>query len=704
VEPLADAETAELVTSLLGSQVLPADLHAALLTRAAGNPLYTREYLAMLTEQKSLGRDIAAVAALVDALPGSVQAVIAARLDTLPAQSKRLLQAAAVVGHTFWAGALTSLAGMEEGTVASRLHDLVRRDYLRPSRVSAIAGEAEYVFTHALIADVAYSQLPRDTRAGYHRRAGEWHVAVTSPTNDTAAVSAGQAGVIARHYTLAHTLAAAVRGGRAERDELAALAADWHTRAARQVQQVDLAAAETHTLAALDLVPTGHRGRAQLLILLGETAHNAGRATDADTAYRQARNEFEAAGDLVGAALADVRRSGVLLKLARLAEAGQLIDQAVTVLERYPPGQELLDAYLASVFVLRWQGLSRQALARADQAVDLVGRLDDPPIDLVAKAFRQRGGSRSWAGDAAAEDDLRRALELARAHNLTYTLLNTLHDIGVLKCFNESPEAGVPFQQEVIALAVERGRKSFVVIESADLAESLADAGRIDEALALCEHAAGALPDTDDPLFAMRLQECWARVLTIRGSFGQASALVAEALPVARGADPVSLVDLLLTAISCASTTGDLDEGRLVDELVSTLQDPDIDAELSQLLGRLARVLGPAGHSDLVARISDHTPPGLLLYDNQVLTARAVVAETDAQDEHAAELYSQSATAWASFRCPLEQAHALLGAARCSMAVGAPSRHLVIEARDIAERLGAFPLLAEADAHLAGAT
>jgi class 3 adenylate cyclase/tetratricopeptide (TPR) repeat protein len=700
--PLADTETAQLVTSLLGTQVLPADLHAALLARAAGNPLYTREYLTMVTEQKSLATDTSTVAALVDALPGSVQAVIAARLDTLPTQSKRLLQAAAVIGHTFWVGAITGLTAMEKGTVASRLHDLVRRDYLRRSRVSSIAGEAEYVFTHALIADVAYSQLPRDTRASDHRRAGDWHVNVSSPADDTTAASGGRAAVIAHHYTEAHSLTSAVGRDRAELAELSVLAADWHARAARQVQQVDLGAAESHTLAALDLVPAGSPDRAGLLILLGETAHNAGRAHEAESAFRQARDEFEAHGDPVGTAIAEVRRSGVLLKLAHLGEAAQLIDQAVTVLERYPPGQELLDAYVASVFIFRWQGLSRQALARADQAVQLAERLDDPPAELVAKALRHRGGSRSWSGDPSAEGDLQKALELARAHNLTYTMLNTLHDLAVLKCFNESPQAGIPYQEEVIALAVERGRKSFVVIESADLAESLTDAGHIDEALALCERAAEALPDTDDPLFALRLHECWARVLTIRGSFDQASALVAEAMPVARRADPVSMVDLLLTAISCGFVSGDLDTGAtLVDELVSTLHDPDVDAELSQLLGRLARVLAPAGYSSLLARIAHHTPPGLLLYDNQLLSARAIIAETEARDERAVELYAQAATAWASFHCPLEQAYALLGAARCSGALGTPARHrLAREARDIARQLGALPLVTEAEHQL----
>ena len=163
--PLSDVENAQLVTSLLGTPVLPADLHAALLAKSAGNPLYTREYLNMLTDQTELDRRPGLrprVGSLADTLPGSVQAVIAARLDTLPARAQ-----AAVAGrgggrsHASGPAPSPLLTDTDQAAVSARLHDLVRRDYLRPSRSSSIAGEPEYTFSHALIADVAYHQLPR---------------------------------------------------------------------------------------------------------------------------------------------------------------------------------------------------------------------------------------------------------------------------------------------------------------------------------------------------------------------------------------------------------------------------------------------------------------------------------------------------------------------------------------------------------------
>jgi class 3 adenylate cyclase len=136
--PLDEADTEQLVTSLLGRE-LPPGLLAAVVSRAAGNPLYAREYATILSEQAIPDLEEDQVKVLVDSLPGSVQAVIAARLDTLTVESKRLLQCAAVIGHTFWSGAVVALTGGDEDSTEKSLHDLVRRDYLRLARASRIA-------------------------------------------------------------------------------------------------------------------------------------------------------------------------------------------------------------------------------------------------------------------------------------------------------------------------------------------------------------------------------------------------------------------------------------------------------------------------------------------------------------------------------------------------------------------------------------
>ena len=261
--PLSDIETAQLVTTLLGTRVLPAELHAALLTRAAGNPLYAREYVSNLTALPEPDR--VRVEELAQSLPGSVQAVIAARLDTLPAESKRLLQAASVFGHVFWSGALAAITEADESTVHARLHELVRRDHLRPSRSSRIADQAEYTFAHALIADVAYAQLPRSERGRLHAGIAEWHAARITDAN----VSPDSA-VVAFHYQRAHEIAVLTGDTSAPVVALASDVATWCTHAAAHARTTDVATALAYAARAVALTPGHELARAQRLILLGD--------------------------------------------------------------------------------------------------------------------------------------------------------------------------------------------------------------------------------------------------------------------------------------------------------------------------------------------------------------------------------------------------------------------------------------------------
>jgi tetratricopeptide (TPR) repeat protein len=646
--------------------------------------------------------DPAGARSFADTLPGSVQAVIAARLDTLPSEHKQLLQAAAVVGHTFWAGAVAALTDVDQDVVSARLHDLIRRDYVRPSRSSSIAGETEYTFNHALIADVAYSQITRVVRASHHRRAGDWHAALTTQDGDTGtgAASGGHAAVIAHHFTRAHELIMSAGGDREAQDELAALAARWHARAAHAAQQVDLDAAEAHSRAALDLTPAGHPARPELLILLGQALDGSGRVPEADEVYARAHAEAEAAGDPVTAASADVHRSTALRGLARFAEAIELLDAAISALQQHPPGPEILHAYGASAGALATGGRFREAVERANQALAVSERLTDPPPRMVALALTVRGQSRVWSGDPAGLSDLVRALDLSRAHNLTEALTLANDGLAGVKYLTESARASIPFMEQVVAVAADRGRTTMFVLGSGNLAEALAISGRIDDALAVCRRGARKLEGIESPRDGFVLQLFWSWVLAIRGDFEQARGLVAEALPIARGVEPRALVDLLLVAVDCARATYASDrstQGDFVDEIVATLQDPEADADMAQSLSRLARVLVPAGRGDLVLRVIDHTPPGILFFDNNVLAARAVLTEAEGRLSDGFDLYMQTAAAWAGYGYPLEQAHALLGAARCSLALGLPSRALVREAREILTQLGAAPLLAGTD-------
>ena len=125
--PLADDAAARLLGLLLERSVLDADVQARLLQQTGGNPLYAEEYARMFSH----GED-------GEALPDTVQGVIAARLDLLELAEKEAIQAASVLGKVFWRGgveALGSAASLDE-----TLQRLVRREFIKRERGTMMAG------------------------------------------------------------------------------------------------------------------------------------------------------------------------------------------------------------------------------------------------------------------------------------------------------------------------------------------------------------------------------------------------------------------------------------------------------------------------------------------------------------------------------------------------------------------------------------
>jgi class 3 adenylate cyclase/tetratricopeptide (TPR) repeat protein len=174
--PLSEDETARLISSLAEQPVMSFDTQQALIARADGNPLYAEQYVRMLAEH---GR------AESLPLPETVQGIIAARLDALPADEKALLQSAAVVGKVFWIGALAAIAGADGHRIEAQLHALERKEFIRKVRRSSMAGQAEYTFLHVLVRDVAHEQIPRGQRGDKHLAAAEW-IASLGRTEDNA--------------------------------------------------------------------------------------------------------------------------------------------------------------------------------------------------------------------------------------------------------------------------------------------------------------------------------------------------------------------------------------------------------------------------------------------------------------------------------------------------------------------------------------
>ncbi len=260
-----------------------------------------------------------------------MQALIAARLDTLSPERKSLLQDAAVIGKVFWAGALAEMGGREPREVEQALHELARKELVRPARTSSMAGEAEYGFWHLLVRDVCYGQIPRAGRAARHVAAAGWSSQAGERVEDLA-------DVLAYHYLQALELARAA--GRTGRQPSSITARRFLGLAGERALGLDTVAALASFERALALTPAGHPDRAGALARFGEAALQAGRTVEAAEALEEAIRSFRARGEVPAAARAMGTLSIVLFRLGdpRWVE---LPAEAAALLEPLPPGLEL---------------------------------------------------------------------------------------------------------------------------------------------------------------------------------------------------------------------------------------------------------------------------------------------------------------------------------------------------------------------------
>ena len=141
LEPLTEAESRSLLGALLTVEDLPQGLRQRVLDRAEGNPLYVEEVVRMLIEEGVVEQRsehwYATQAAADVRVPDSVEALIRARLDTLPAPERVLLQAAAVVGRVFQRSAVASIAPPDRSSPARdapRGRDAARPDHAKNAR------------------------------------------------------------------------------------------------------------------------------------------------------------------------------------------------------------------------------------------------------------------------------------------------------------------------------------------------------------------------------------------------------------------------------------------------------------------------------------------------------------------------------------------------------------------------------------------
>jgi class 3 adenylate cyclase/tetratricopeptide (TPR) repeat protein len=377
--PLTPEESNELADALLARADVPAGQRALALEKAEGNPLFLEETARMLADDEG---------AVLKQIPDSIQALIAARIDSLGAADKRLLQRAALIGRVFWRGAVDALS--PDVDVTAGLDRLLEREFIAPEAQSSITGERAFRFTHGLIREVAHATVSKAERAEDHRRVAEW-VAERAPDE--------LADIYAHHLDRAAALTAELGPvpGDLAHDAAAALEAAGR----RSLRRSSFATARTQFLRAIELEPTLRRRYFAAAAAWSLSDVQCAR-TDAELVLEEARGER--ARDIEGRAL--VLLAEIALRAdSDVARASRLAAEALEAL----PEEELVgryDAQLIHSTIAWWVGDAAASRSHAEATVELARAMNRR--DLEAFALTQ------LARLADADNDQTRARELTQ--------------------------------------------------------------------------------------------------------------------------------------------------------------------------------------------------------------------------------------------------------------------------------------------------
>jgi predicted ATPase/class 3 adenylate cyclase len=372
LEPLPEQAMAELLAGLVPG--LPAPLRDQILARAEGVPLYAVETVRMLLDRGLLVEEGAVykVVGEVGALdvPETLHALVAARLDGLSADERRLLGDAAVLGKTFTPASLSSLTGIDRGRLDELLGGLVRKEVLGLQSDPRSPEHGQYGFLQDMLRHVSYETLPKQERRAKHLAAAAQLGAALSEDEVVE--------VVASHLVEAYRL-----------DPDAADAAALREQAYQALQRAG--------------------GRASSL---GASA--------------EARRYFEQAADLADG---PVDQASALFRAGEMAAAAGATDQVAPLFERAIALYEQAGDTHAAARVSSWLALAEHqagrpehGIERMERAYEVVGA-DEEDADLALLLTRL--ASAHWfAGNLERAEELNeRALDIAEALSLPEMLI-----------------------------------------------------------------------------------------------------------------------------------------------------------------------------------------------------------------------------------------------------------------------------------------
>jgi class 3 adenylate cyclase/tetratricopeptide (TPR) repeat protein len=421
LEPLAPAAMEELLDGFVPG--LPDDLRARILERAEGVPLYAVETVRMLLDRGLLERegDVYRPTGPVEALevPETLHALVAARLDGLAPEERRILQDAAVLGKSFTKGGLVALSALSEPELEPILASLVRKEVLSVQADPRSPERGQYAFLQDLLKQIAYETLAKADRKGKHLAAAE-HLEQAPGQAEQEAVE-----VVAAHYVDAYEAApdapdaASIRRKAAEQLALAGDRAASLAATEEALRYFEKAA----TLAEEPL------WQAELLERAGRAGQEGGRYPQALALYERAIELYRVDGDSRRAAHVTGAMGITMGFTGDLAGGAERMEEAFTALADDEPGEEL--AELAEALARHRTFLVEPAAARekVERALEIAEALVLPNV-LVHGLNTKHLLLESEGRHEEALALLEHAIELGRAHELGEPLERALYNLS----------------------------------------------------------------------------------------------------------------------------------------------------------------------------------------------------------------------------------------------------------------------------------
>jgi predicted ATPase len=360
LDPLPPASAEAVLDVLLGPDSSLAPLKRLLIERTEGNPFFMEESVRTLVETGALvgepGAYRLAQSLPTIQVPATVQAILAARIDRLPPDTKRLLQTAAVIGMEGPMPVLQAVAALPEAALHTALAQLQAAEFLYETRLFP---ERAYTFKHALTQQVAYQSLLTSTRQQVHQQIAqvfETHFAETALT---------QPELLAHHYTEAGCPEPAV--------------AYWQKAGQRAVERSAHAEAISHLTKGLEVLKTlpDTRTRAQQELGLQNTlgpvlmAIRGWAAPEVEVTYARARALCQQVGETPQLFPALMGIGTFYMASGKLQTARELREQLLSLAQRQQEPALLLHAHLALGATLLWLGELAQARVHLEQGIRL---------------------------------------------------------------------------------------------------------------------------------------------------------------------------------------------------------------------------------------------------------------------------------------------------------------------------------------------